>query len=106
MYFRQLLNDQSVRLLSAWLQDAPQFRDSRPRLFRCAREDSNLHGPYSPQGPRPDALGVDRFIGVQSVETAGAGDFVGRICCGGCSHGVLTGAERYARLVGRVDEGR
>ena len=51
MYFRQLLNDQSVRLLSAWLQDAPQFRDSRPRLFRCAREDSNLHGPI--QSTRP-----------------------------------------------------
>ena len=24
-------------------------------LFQCAREDSNLHGPYSPQGPQPCA---------------------------------------------------
>src|ERR1700694_5828974 len=33
---------------------APETRDFRDYL-QCAREDSNLHGPYSPQGPQPCA---------------------------------------------------
>ena len=28
---------------------------AQPGLSQCAREDSNLHGPYSPQGPQPCA---------------------------------------------------
>ena len=31
----------------------------------CAREDSNLHGPISPQGPQPESSGVDGFSGVR-----------------------------------------
>src|ERR1700744_2190703 len=33
---------------------APETRDFRG-FPQCAREDSNLHGPYSPQGPQPCA---------------------------------------------------
>ena len=60
-------------------------------LFQCAREDSNLHGPYSPQGPQPCTGRVDASTGVQIVQI---GRFAGRIrrigrngCCHGCCHG-------------------
>ncbi len=37
------------------------------RLSQCAREDSNFHGPYGPQGPQPCTPRVDASRGVQSV---------------------------------------
>src|SRR5205807_7903042 len=38
-------------------QGWPHPSSARPSVPRnqCAREDSNLHGPYSPQGPQPCA---------------------------------------------------
>src|SRR5271170_1431548 len=32
--------------------------DKGAGLSQCAREDSNVHGPYGPQGPQPDSVGV------------------------------------------------
>jgi hypothetical protein len=58
-------------------------------ITRCAREDSNLHGEHSPQGPQPDARGVDGSRGVQIVQIARFSGRVGRIWKGGCSQGVL-----------------
>jgi hypothetical protein len=37
-------------------------------LFQCAREDSNLHGPYGPQGPQPCAS-------TNSATGAGGGEY-------------------------------
>jgi hypothetical protein len=33
-------------------------------FHKCAREDSNLHGPIGPQGPQPESAGVDGFVGI------------------------------------------
>jgi hypothetical protein len=35
--------------------EQPRKRSRFPGLSQCAREDSNLHGPFSPQGPQPCA---------------------------------------------------
>jgi hypothetical protein len=46
----------------------------------CAREDSNLHGRFRPQGPQPDTATVDGFRGVRSspfCEVPGRVDSVG-----------------------------
>jgi hypothetical protein len=40
-------------------------------LFRCAREDSNPHGTFSPQGPQPDTTSVDESSGVESSSLRG-----------------------------------
>ena len=60
-------------------------------LSKCAREDSNLHGPYSPQGPQPWTGRVDASKGVRIVQTARFRGRNGRIgrhgCCHGCCHG-------------------
>jgi hypothetical protein len=37
-------------------------------FLRCAREDSNLHGPYGPQGPQPCAS-------TNSATGAGGGEY-------------------------------
>jgi hypothetical protein len=63
---------------------------SLSRAFKCAREDSNLHGELSPQGPQPDPGGVDGFRGVQIVQFAQFSGPAGRIRKGGCCHGVAT----------------
>src|SRR5881227_432512 len=41
-------------------------------LFQCAREDSNLHGPFGPQGPQPCAStsSATGASGPASIETA------------------------------------
>jgi hypothetical protein len=72
--------------------DAPATpRNRRPAgLFRCAREDSNLHGPYSAQGPQPDTTNVDESRSVQSVQLARFARRIGRVWRGGCSQSVLT----------------
>ncbi len=67
---------------------------NKPRLSglsKCAREDSNLHGPFSPQGPQPWTRRVDVFRSVQAFQIA---RFRGRMrqagrsgCCHGCCHG-------------------
>ena len=38
---------------------------------KCAREDSNLHGPYSPQAPQPWTARVDASASVWIVQIAG-----------------------------------
>src|ERR1700731_4444411 len=56
-------------------------------LSQCAREDSNLHGPYSPQGPQPcastnSATGAGgRSIG--RVDSVGGGRYLTNTCSSG-----------------------
>src|SRR4051794_16960508 len=47
----------SASLVHAALRGRPRTRKAPPNagLFPCAEEDSNLHGPFSPQGPQPCA---------------------------------------------------
>jgi len=40
-------------------------------LSQCAREDSNLHGPFSPRGPQPGSVGVDGVSASRSSNCAG-----------------------------------
>ena len=51
---------------SGEIPDPPRSIKKRPeRGFpKCAREDSNLHGPISPQGPQPWTGRVDASTGV------------------------------------------
>jgi hypothetical protein len=60
---------------------APCRRNRRlAAIFRCVREDSNLHGPFSPQGPEPDtAAGVDGSNGVQRFQFARFAGRIGRV---------------------------
>ena len=49
----------------------PRDGSKKPRgagFFQCAREDSNLHGPFSPQGPQPWTARVDASRSVQGVQ--------------------------------------
>jgi Polyphosphate kinase 2 (PPK2) len=79
--------------------EPPDGRTSRLRptkkprhagLSQCAREDSNLHGPFSPQGPQPESPRVDGCSRVRGPQIEG---FSARIrppgkggCCHGCCH--------------------
>jgi len=55
-------------------------------LSKCAREDSNLHGPFSPQGPQPRTRRVDALPSVQIGQIVGFAGRVGRDGWGGCCH--------------------
>ena len=61
------------------------------RHSQCAREDSNLHGPFSPQGPQPRTARVDASKGVQIVQIARFRGRTGRNGRGGCCHGCCHG---------------
>ena len=60
------------------------------RLFQCAREDSNLHGPFSPQGPQPQSPRVDGFSGVRGPQIMRFSERIGPPgkvgCCHECCH--------------------
>ena len=65
------------RNLAGSRRGAPSMRNERPRyagLFQCAREDSNLHGPYSPQGPQPWTGRVGASAGSGSSRFEGSVD--------------------------------
>jgi len=80
-------NDPTPRRNRPGYKKSPAMRG----FFQCAREDSNLHGPISPQGPQPESTRVDGFSGVRGPQIGGFSARVGRAgrggCCQGCCHG-------------------
>jgi hypothetical protein len=67
-----------------------RLREKAPRcgaFSSCAREDSNLHGPFSPQGPQPRSRRVDALSSVQIGQIVRFAGRIGRNGRGGCCHG-------------------
>src|SRR5579884_2051068 len=62
-------------------------------FLKCAREDSNLHGPYSPQGPQPCAS-------TNSATGAGGGQYSPAPCCAGRRRAPAEVAEPVLRCSG------
>ena len=63
-------------------------------LSQCAREDSNLHGPFSPQGPQPESPRVDGFSGVRGPQIGGFSRRIGPRGKSGCCHECCHGSRR------------
>jgi len=68
-------------------------------LSQCAREDSNLHGPFSPQGPQPRTRCVDALGSVKIVQIVGFAGRIGRDGRGGCCHECCHAASGRRRRV-------
>jgi hypothetical protein len=62
------------------------------RGFPCAEEDSNVHGPYSPQGPQlcPQSTGRRCIAYVSEVRASGrSGPMFSPVCSQGCAHATV-----------------
>jgi hypothetical protein len=86
--------------LAGRTQDLPRPTRKAPMrgAFSCAREDSNFHGPFGPQGPQPCTGRVDAFRSVQILQIGGFAGRIGRNgrsgYCHGCCHGLRRGCPR------------